>query len=151
MFNSHWKPGMVAICVIVCLGCCFLGHKEACAVTGTADSGLFSINTRWTSGVENPLPIPLRDDVGSCYPNPFNPRTRIQFGLVAPASVDLKIYDLQGRLIRTLIAGELLGAGNHEADWKGRDARGAEVAAGVYIYRLVTDRFSSSRTMTLVK
>ena len=151
MFQTHWKPRTVAICGIACLGCCFLGHTDVSAVTGRADSGLFSLNTRWTTGVENPLPTPLLDDVGSCYPNPFNPRTRIHFGLAAPASVDLKIYDLQGRLVRILMADEQLGAGEHNSDWTGRDERGAEVAAGVYIYRLVTDRFSSTRTMTLVK
>jgi hypothetical protein len=124
---------------------------SAAALTGTGDSPLFSLNTDYISAVEDLPDLPARDSLGGCFPNPFNPLTKIRFELAHSTAVDLKIYDLQGRLIRVLAANEVLEAGRYEAEWNGRDERGAQVATGVYLYRLVTDRFSGSRRMTLVK
>ena len=151
MFQSHWKSGIVAVSVSVCLACLFLGDKEATALTGTSDSPLFSLNTLWVSGVENRTDLPRIDHLGRCYPNPFNPLTKITFELARTTTVNLKIYDLQGRLIRVLVTDELLKPGVYEAEWDGRDGRGAIVASGVYLYRLVTDSFSGAKRMTLTK
>ena len=123
----------------------------ATALTGTGDSPLFSLNTDYISAVEDLQSLPARDRLGDCFPNPFNPLTKIRFELAHSTAVDLKIYDLQGRLVRVLSANELLEAGRYEAEWNGRDERGAQVATGVYLYRLVTDSFSESRRMTLMK
>jgi hypothetical protein len=123
----------------------------AAASTGTGDSPLFSLNTDWISAVEDLQDLPARDSLGGCFPNPFNPLTKIRFELAHPTAVDLKIYDLQGRLVRVLVANELLNAGRYESEWSGRDERGAKVATGVYLYRLVTDSFSGSHRMTLIK
>jgi hypothetical protein len=129
----------------------FCTAGRATALTGTGDSPLFSLNTQYVSAVETPSELPTRDRLGGCFPNPFNPLTRIRFELARPTLVDLKVYDLQGRLVRVLAANELLAAGRYEAEWNGRDGRGAQVATGVYLYRLVTDSFSGSRRMTLMK
>ncbi len=85
------------------------------------------------------------------HPNPFNPTTKIVFGLAAPADVTLRIYDAAGRLVRTLLAGEARGAGRHEAVWNGRDDAGARAGSGVYFYRLEADGFVETRKMTLLK
>jgi len=138
------------VCILVLAGAlCPAG--AASALTGTGDSPLFSLNTDYISAVETLPELPTRDSLGGCFPNPFNPLTRIRFELAHPTAVDLKIFDLQGRLVRVLAANELLAAGRYEAEWNGRDERGAEAATGVYLYRLVTDRFSGSRRMTLMK
>jgi beta-glucanase (GH16 family) len=86
-----------------------------------------------------------------CYPNPFNPSTTIAFELAEPATVTLGIYDVAGRLVRTLAAGEPTGAGRHEATWNGRDAAGQAAPAGVYFYRLDAGGQSLTRRMTLLK
>ncbi len=151
MLQSPWKFGMVAVSVSVCLACLFLGDKEAEAGIGTSDSPLFSLNSRWASSVEDQADLPWIDRLGGSYPNPFNPSTRIYFELAHPTVVDLRIYDIQGRLVRVLMVNELVEPGVHEAEWNGRDSRGANVAAGVYLYQLVTDHFSGSRRMTLVR
>lgn len=147
MLQSHWKSGMVAACLVCVIG----GAVEAEAAIGTSDSPLFTLNSRWASSVEGQGDLPRFDRLGGSYPNPFNPLTRIKFELAHPTAVDLRIYDMQGRLLRVLLTNELFEPGVHEAEWDGRDHRGASVAAGVYLYQLVTDNFSGSRRMTLVK
>jgi hypothetical protein len=84
------------------------------------------------------------------FPNPFNPATRIAFGLAAPADVSLRIYDAAGRLVRVLVEGARP-AGNYAELWDGRDARGAAVASGIYFYRLDAGAFESTKKMILLR
>jgi hypothetical protein len=83
-------------------------------------------------------------------PNPFNPLTTIAFDLPAPAPVRLQVFDLQGRLVATLVDGPRQ-AGRSAIRWDGRDRRGGAVAGGIYLYRLETPDAVLSRTMTLVR
>ncbi|MEN8007979.1 MAG: hypothetical protein ABFS42_13250 [Candidatus Krumholzibacteriota bacterium] len=84
-------------------------------------------------------------------PNPFNPRTGLRFTLPESGRVSLRIHDLAGRLVRTLLEDRYLGAGPHREFWNGRDNEGGAVAAGVYFSRLqVDDEFRTGR-LTLVK
>jgi photosystem II stability/assembly factor-like uncharacterized protein len=83
-------------------------------------------------------------------PNPFNPMTTIRFSLPARGDVRLQVFDVRGRLVRTLVDGARL-AGAHEVTWDGRDDRGAGVASGVYLYQLQTDAEMLQRRMLLVK
>jgi flagellar hook assembly protein FlgD len=77
--------------------------------------------------------------------------TTIRFDLPSAAQVSLKIYDLNGRLIRTLVNAESRGGGEHLVEWDGRDDAYIEVAAGVYIYRLSAGDWMETRRMTLVR
>jgi hypothetical protein len=86
-----------------------------------------------------------------CYPNPFNPTTTIAYELPRPASVNLFIYDISGRLVRQLKRSVVEGAGKHEVVWNGRDDRGYEVASGTYFYRLEAGDFVETRRMALIK
>jgi hypothetical protein len=79
------------------------------------------------------------------YPNPFNPSTTIRFNLVKSGSVTLKVFDLLGRELVTLLSGNQL-PGQHEVVF---DAKGA--TSGVYFYRLQTKEFSISKAMNLAK
>jgi hypothetical protein len=83
-------------------------------------------------------------------PNPFNPSTTIGFTLDRPVAVTLEIFDASGRRVRTLIDSHL-GAGYRSVDWDGRNAAGAPVGSGVYIYRLTAGKQSLARKMTLLK
>ena len=85
------------------------------------------------------------------YPNPFNPATKISFNLAAAGPVRLRIFDVSGRLVRTLIDDVEMAAGNHLAGWNGLDQTGRAVAAGVYFYNLETADNSFTRRMTMVK
>jgi hypothetical protein len=86
-----------------------------------------------------------------CYPNPFNPSTTISYDLPEPATVSLVVYDVAGRVVRTLVAAESVPAGHHEVLWNGRDESGRTAAAGGYICRLETGGYSETRMISLVK
>jgi len=84
-------------------------------------------------------------------PNPFNPSTNIRFALTEAGPARLRIFDVSGRLVRTLIDRPDMASGAHEARWDGTDHAGRAAAAGVYFYRLETADSSRTRRMTLVK
>jgi len=86
----------------------------------------------------------------SCAPNPFNPRTQIMFDLPQDGPVTLAVYNLQGRLVRTLID-TWTKAGRHEVSWNGRDHGNRAQASGTFLYRLQTGQGAVSRTMTLLQ
>ena len=71
-----------------------------------------------------------------CSPNPFNPSTTLRFDLPVGGRVRLAVYDVAGRLLRTLLDVELP-AGSHEAVWDGRDSAGRGMASGSYFARLL--------------
>jgi hypothetical protein len=97
-------------------------------------------------GSELPATFALRQNA----PNPFNPVTKISYDLPKPGLVSLKIYDVSGALVTTLI-NETIAAGKHEAIWRGTDSRGQKVSSGVYFYRLETEGFLETKQMTLLK
>jgi hypothetical protein len=84
------------------------------------------------------------------YPNPFNPVTEICFELPHRSDVDLTVYDVDGRRVRTLVAGTL-SAGAKRITWDGRDAGANPVSSGVYFYTLRTRSQTISKKMTLLK
>jgi photosystem II stability/assembly factor-like uncharacterized protein len=89
------------------------------------------------------------------FPNPFNPSTEIMYGLPEQATVTLRIYDILGREVVTLLD-ESRAAGTYRQTWNGRNATGASVASGVYFYRIEAKgvsgkNFTSLKKMVLMK
>ncbi len=84
------------------------------------------------------------------FPNPFNPRTRIQYQLPQQTEVELAIFDLQGRVINILDKGVRSG-GRFSVVWNGTDQQGRGVASGIYLYRLQTPGFSKTRKLLLLR
>ena len=85
-------------------------------------------------------------------PNPFNPSTTISYSIAegTASHVSLKVYDLRGRLVTTLVD-EVSEAGNYTVNWDGRNKIGRQVASGVYFYRLGAGDFIQTRKMVLLK
>jgi hypothetical protein len=83
-------------------------------------------------------------------PNPFNPATEITYSVDRDGRVRLAVYDVGGRLIRTLVD-RPMPAGTHSADWDGRDDGGRAVASGVYFYRLQVGKRTLTRKALLLK
>jgi len=83
-------------------------------------------------------------------PNPFNPRTKIEFALPVGQHIELRIYDVEGRRVKTVARG-YHPAGPHAVIWDGTDERGARTSSGVYFYRLTTPEKSLVRKMLLLK
>jgi hypothetical protein len=83
-------------------------------------------------------------------PNPFNPVTTVTYEVPTDASIRLAIYSVTGRLVRTLVDGEV-GAGHRTVVWDGRDDRGREVGSGVYFCRMEAAGFDDTAKMVLMK
>ena len=82
-------------------------------------------------------------------PNPFSPETRIEFDLPQTGPVELKVYAVSGRLVRTLVEGRRA-AGSHNVQWDGRDEGGRKVSSGVYFYNLIAPGINECRKMILL-
>ena len=83
-------------------------------------------------------------------PNPFNPQTEIRYSMAAAGRVKMVIYDVRGRLVRTLVS-EHQSAGLHSALWMGRDDRGSRVASGAYFLRMTFGERVLNQRLMLVK
>jgi len=112
-----------------------------------ADMGAFPFDklspTAW---VPRPVEIALAQNT----PNPFNPATTLRFALPHNGRVSLTIFDISGRLVRTLVDGRF-DAGRHSAVWDGTDDAGRSVASGVYLYRLTADGRTLVRRLALLR
>ena len=83
------------------------------------------------------------------YPNPFNPFTNLSFNLPEATSYSLKIYNVTGQLVRTYEGAGSVGL--NVINWDSKDNAGAEVASGVYFYKLTAGRFSATEKMVMMK
>ncbi|MDP6133160.1 MAG: T9SS type A sorting domain-containing protein, partial [Candidatus Marinimicrobia bacterium] len=85
------------------------------------------------------------------FPNPFNPNTQIQFVLGKDELVSLNIFDIQGRLVSSLINNSNYPAGYHNITWDGTNTMGTQVPSGMYLYKLVSENQTITRKMVLMK
>ncbi|MBN1630357.1 MAG: DUF1565 domain-containing protein [Thermoleophilia bacterium] len=85
------------------------------------------------------------------HPNPFNPITTISYDLPVAGKVELSVYNVAGRLVRSLIRDQVRPAGRHAVTWDGCDDNQEEVASGVYFYRIEAGEFRDMRQMVLLK
>jgi hypothetical protein len=85
------------------------------------------------------------------YPNPFNPQTKIEFTLPQRGQVSVKIFNVRGELVRTLVDEVREGNVAHVEVWNGTDNRGAGVSSGVYFYEVKTNGMTKISKMALVK
>jgi len=83
-------------------------------------------------------------------PNPFNPCTTVRFALPSPGPAAVEVFALDGRLVRTLRRGPMP-AGEHAADWDGRDEAGRPQPSGAYVVRITADGRSDARKLQLVR
>lgn len=138
----------------------FLGPANAASTTNLADYALtagdavfvnnagqsFTVETVPT-GFEPLTPgTPLLQN----FPNPFNPSTEIAFNMAGAGHAVLRIYDASGRLVTTLVNGDVP-AGRTRVAWHGRDSRGNAMATGLYFYRLETGGDVHTKKMVLLK
>jgi len=126
---------------------------QASGDTGVFNEWCLRITHDTPTAVEDPevqggVPVVFR--AYDNYPNPFNPLTTIKFDLPRTGHVNLRVYDVAGRLVRTLLD-EDRAAASHTVVWDGTDDGGRRQASGVYYYRLVTDDGTATKKMTLVK
>jgi len=94
--------------------------------------------------------IPNEYSLSQNYPNPFNPETNIGYQLPVEGWVTLKVYNIEGQLVRTLVNGNRE-TGRYEVNWNGCDSFAEPVSSGIYFYRLHAGGFTQTRRMILIK
>jgi len=100
--------------------------------------------------------VPNEFNLSQNSPNPFNPETFISFDLPTRAKTTLKVYNMTGQLVRTLIKDQAYEAGYYSTIWDGRNDRGSQASSGVYFYQLKAKgqdgkRFEATRRMALLR
>jgi len=121
------------------------------AYSSVANSPLYAGDT---CSIAVGISVIHHQEIISCYPNPFSPdqsgSTIISFFLSQLENVSLKIFDVEGRLIRTL-ADELMSEGSHTLRWDARDENENAVSAGIYFLRIQSPDFSKTLSLSLIK
>ena len=84
------------------------------------------------------------------YPNPFNSATMIDFQLPSASQVKMDIYNINGRLVNTLVD-SFTESGYHQVEWNGRDREGNPLSSGIYFYTIEADNFHQVKKMILLK
>jgi len=115
---------------------------------GTAD-GLFRAQLT-TNVKESVSEMPRAFALTQNHPNPFNSSTTIKYELPQAVEVQLAIWDLTGRRVRTLVQ-QQQPAGQYEVIWDGRNEQGEAIASGLYNYQLRAGTFTQARRMALVR
>ena len=95
--------------------------------------------------------LPKEFILGQNYPNPFNPITSINFTLRQTELLNLNIYDVQGRLIKTLIDNEQFVDGSYQFIWDGKNNHDKQVPSGMYLYELMSEDQLEIKKMILMK
>jgi hypothetical protein len=105
----------------------------------------------WTVSVEEPrAPLPRFAMLYPNAPNPFNPSTTLRLDLPDTRRVSLRVYDIQGRLVRELLDAKMA-AGQYALRWNGKNEAGHEVAGGVYFCRMEAGNYSRTLKIVLLK
>ncbi len=103
------------------------------------------------TGINGEQNIPIQYKLDQNYPNPFNPTTQISYNLPQNVTVSLKIYNIMGKEVKTLVNNQLQSPGSYTVQWDGRDNSGNMVASGTYLYRIQASHFTETKKMILLK
>jgi hypothetical protein len=93
---------------------------------------------------------PANFALGQNYPNPFNPQTQIDYQVPKAANVNISVYNIIGQLVTTLID-EVKTPGYYSVSWNATDQNGLQVSSGIYIARMVSNNYSATRKLILLK
>jgi hypothetical protein len=120
---------------------------------GNPGIGTLSSHIRFT--LSSAVPVPRIPEgivhLAPAVPNPFNPRTTLAFELSREMAVDLRIYDLFGRLVAVLLSNETAPEGRTEVSWQGCDRSGRRLPSGTYLCRLEAGGLVQTRRMMLMR
>ena len=118
------------------------------AVSSTGGIAAAYFTTTDVKDAEAGLPTSFALDQN--YPNPFNPTTTIRYAVPSPSKVTLKIYNMLGQEISTLVD-DVRETGFYKLEWNGRNQHGNQVATGIYFYRIDAKPADGSATFTSLK
>jgi len=113
-------------------------------------SNFSSFTVNGATSVEDINLLPVEFAVEQNYPNPFNPTTTIKYSIPEVSFVNIKIYDMLGREVKSLVSSQQK-AGSYEIRWNGENNYGSKVASGTYIYRVTAGAYSKALKLMLLK
>jgi hypothetical protein len=140
-FTDNLNPGDMFYYIIATVD--NAGNESGFSVVATSAGTIIT-------GIEDLASLPTSYSLNQNYPNPFNPVTTIRFGIPVTGETKLVVYDLRGVPVRTLV-NEVTQAGFSSVQWDGRNNSGVPVASGIYIYRLQSRNFVTSKKMVMLK
>lgn len=116
----------------------------------TTNGDLINLGDIVTNIEINQETLPQSYEISQNYPNPFNPSTTINYQIPKEGRVEIKIYNLLGQLVKTLIDSELK-PGYYKTQWHGTNNFNQKVSSGVYIYRISSGEYNNSKKMIILK
>jgi hypothetical protein len=128
--------------------------KHSLTIWGTSFDYRIEATLTWIGTGQPPTGVSPGDvhqfSLEQNYPNTFNPSTAIAYSIARAENVDLRIYAVDGRLVRTLVD-EHQKSNSYRVHWDGRNNTGGSVASGVYFYRLIAGDFKATKKMVLIR
>ncbi|UCF79296.1 MAG: T9SS type A sorting domain-containing protein, partial [Candidatus Eiseniibacteriota bacterium] len=121
---------------------------------GHLSPGAYCDSAGWI-GVDDPSdgkrsPPAYVTQLQQSFPNPMNPTATIQYSIGTPGKVMLRIFDVSGRVTRTLVD-ESMSVGEYQSTWDGKNDRGKQVGSGVYFYQLEAPNFRSAKKIVILQ
>ena len=144
-YDKPWDPDQIKIIVIIQDKATKEIYQSSQINTHTFD--FLNVENSGPSGLYN---IPLSFALYQNYPNPFNPITSIQYDLPSAGMVDISVYDMIGRKVKTLVNG-IQNPGFKTIQWNAKNEMNSPVSAGLYFYTIQTDGFKETKRMILLK
>jgi hypothetical protein len=143
IFTAPGDSGMpVTIYFVIDVGC-YMGGSSYYFDVAVDEVSLVSLSP---TSVESQTKIPEQLSLSQNYPNPFNPRTTISYSLTRESAVTLKVFDIIGNEVETLLQNERRAEGAYEVTFNA-----ANLPSGVYFYRVFAEGFSDTKKMILMK
>jgi photosystem II stability/assembly factor-like uncharacterized protein len=135
-----------------------LFENNLTAITSAPNGDIWTVATnnsliyssRKTNSVNSPVDGLKGYVLNQNYPNPFNPSTSIEWNMPVTGNVEIKVYDILGKEVKTLIDNKLE-SGNHKIMWDGRNNFGTSVSSGMYYYKIKVNNFVSIKKMMYLR
>ena len=132
-----------------------MGASDAFSTPDAVGGTVTTESSQWDGGetLDGSSALPSVYGLSEAYPNPFNPTTTIDYTLRENGNVSIIVYDLMGRIVRELVNEFQFadGGATHSVVWNGADNSGNMVSSGIYIYRMISNDFTKSHRITLMK
>jgi photosystem II stability/assembly factor-like uncharacterized protein len=144
--NDNWQE-VVLLGNVVIHGFDFKGNRGITC----GDDGSIATFADTTVANNDPVTPATPDPDLSCYPNPFRGSTNVKFTQIDNSPTTVAIYNTRGQLVRTLIKNQKLSPGEHIIAWDGKNNSCQPTADGIYIYKITSGQFSSTKKMIMLK
>src|SRR5690554_3320796 len=126
-------------------------HYTIVGIFSVGETNTLELEVEITTSVEeDEAVIPLTTRLQGNYPNPFNPETTISYSIEQEGMATIEIYNINGQLVRTLVRSHHT-PGEYSVIWTGEDNQDRKLRSGVYLYRMKSGKYTSTKKMLILK